>query len=612
MWKERGDDHIYTGPVWDNEWSFDNDGLVYPGNKRQDWTYPSRDDTSWEIFLRRILSDVNAIDRLQVIWSELRDNHVFDKESMENWVDSLRRQVSASARLNHIRWPYLFIKIVFNPVVWGSWDAEVDVVRDYVGDRVAWLDKKLNYKVLASKDGVYQINTPRDLVTFGKMVQEGATNIDAVLLADLDMTNYKDIFEPIGTPDNIFSGNFDGQRHTIKNLEVNGSSYVGLFSVVGGDANISNLTIDSTCKFTGPVCGSFVGAVRGGQPLTLTSCGNEGSVISTGTYAGGLVGDASDGKVNIVNCFNVGPVQATSYAGSLIGYANIANVSNSYNAGSVSCMEGVMFVNGKDVTLTNCYDTQSDDAIRISANQVVSGELCWMLNERSGTHRWRQNLEMGNSVDGYPILHNIHAIVYQGEDSYTNNSSIKDFRYYKFEITGVQSGDSVQFSEFGLLDSKYNEYKGVYVYAGSEGDFSHENWPNAADQDLYTKYCSSLNGRTYFLLDAGSEIGLYGYRIYTANDSQIFSGRNPASWALFGSNIYLDDPDDMGWILIDEQKNYAGIAATNYTPYDFYVHYHTDGIKNKVTENKSVPAAIYDLQGRRVSRLSKGRKKVMK
>ena len=619
MWKERGDDHIYMGPVWDNDLAFDNDRGVYPGNGRQDWTYTSRDDNAWEIFLRRILSDANAMDRLQVIWSELRDNGAFDKESMENWVDSLRIQVSASARLNHIRWPYLLKKIHYNPAVWGSWDAEVDVVRDYVGGRVAWLDKKLNYKVLASKDGVYQINIPHDLVVFGKMVQEGATDADAVLLADLDMTEYNGVFIPIGTPDNIYSGNFNGQQHVIKNLRVNEDSFVGLFGVVGENAAISNLTIDSTCEFTGnQYVGSFVGAVRGSQLLTLSSCGNEGSVISTGSYAGGLVGDASNGKVNIVNCYNIGPVQAASYAGSLIGYANIANVNNSYNAGSVSCMEDVMFVNGKDVTLTNCYDTQSDDAIRISDDQVVSGELCWMLNERSDTYLWRQNLDNGLPVDGYPIFHNTHAIVYQGADCYTNiYPNMKDFRYYKFEITGVQGGGWVQLSEFGLLDSGYNEYESVSVYAGSESSVSHENWPNVADHDMKTKYCSSLNGRAYFLLDAGSEIGLYGYRIYTANDSQKYTGRNPASWALYGSNIFLNGPDDMGWVLIDEQKNNADIGATNYTPYDFYIYYHTDGIQNIAIENRTVPAAIYDLQGRCVSRLGKGiyivnGKKVMK
>ena len=251
MWKERGDDHIYTGPVWDNDLALDNDGNVYPGNERQDWTYTVRCAGRWGNFVSRILSDASAMGRLQTIWAELRDKDAFNKESMENWVDSLRRQVSASARLNHIRWPYLLQKVHCNPAVWGTWDAEVDVVRNYVGGRVAWFDKKLSYDQLTMKDGVYQIGTPRDLVTFSKMVREGATDANAVLLADLDMTDYDGAYVPIGDANHIYTGNFDGQRHTIRNLRVEGSFYVGFFGVVGGNATISNLTMDATCEFSG-------------------------------------------------------------------------------------------------------------------------------------------------------------------------------------------------------------------------------------------------------------------------------------------------------------------------------------------------------------------------
>lgn len=594
MWKERGDDHIYTGPVWDNDLALDNDGSVYPGNERQDWTYTVRCAGRWGNFVSRILSDASAMGRLQTIWAELRDNDAFDKESMENWVDSLRNQVAASARLNHIRWPYLLQKVHCNPAVWGTWDAEVDVVRNYVGGRVAWFDKKLSYDQLAIKDGVYQISTPRDLVTFCKMVKEGKTDANAILLADLDMTDYNGSFMPIGDANNIYSGNFDGQHHTIRNLRVNGSFYVGFFGVAGGNATISNLKMDATCEFIGSrYVGSMVGAVRGSQPLNLVGCVNESSVTSSSTYAGGLVGGASSAIVNITNCYNVGLVEAVSNAGALIGYAYRANVSNSYNAGTVTgSSEEMGFVNSKNVTLTNCYDTQSDQVTRISVEQVMSGELCWRLNEQSGTQVWRQNLDNGRPVDAYPVPHNTHSLVFKVEDKYSNiNPDLSGLRYYKFEITDVQGGNWVQFSEIGLLDSGYNEYEDLTVYAGSESTVSHENWPNAADHDTGTKYCSALNGRAWFLLDAGSEIAIYGYRIYTANDTQSNSGRNPTSWALYGSNVYIEDPDDEGWILIDEKENNSELGATNYTPYDFYI---TNSIDNLELSQKNVVMNVGD------------------
>jgi hypothetical protein len=55
-YKERGDDHFYTGPIWDADLALENDQTTYPANERMDWTYKVRDTGNWTQFVGRVLS----------------------------------------------------------------------------------------------------------------------------------------------------------------------------------------------------------------------------------------------------------------------------------------------------------------------------------------------------------------------------------------------------------------------------------------------------------------------------------------------------------------------------------------------------------------------------
>lgn len=62
---------------------------------------------------------------------------------MNRLVDSLATLVSLSQELNFKRWPILNTPVHQNPVARGSFRAEVDAVKKYLVDRIAWMDKKL-------------------------------------------------------------------------------------------------------------------------------------------------------------------------------------------------------------------------------------------------------------------------------------------------------------------------------------------------------------------------------------------------------------------------------------------------------------------------------------
>ena len=578
MFKDRGDDHFYTGPVWDAELALENDQTTYPANNRYDWTYKVRQTGNWSQFVSRILSDPSAFARLQEMWADLRKRGAFNPEDVAADVDSLRLEVRASANLNFIRWPYLNQYISLNPDIPGSWEKEVDRVRDFVRDRVEWMDYMLNYG-LHKKNGIYQIASVEDLFTFCQLVNEnGETSAKAALLNDLDMTDYDEDFQPIGTSSNVFAGSFDGQGHTIYNLHLKGGDALGFFGHIGS-CSLSNIVFDETCKVEGD---NYVGMLAGyAHDADVTICGisNHGSVIASGNTAGALVGYGNEfSSFNVTNCYNTGAVTAQFNAAALIGpSAGKMSLVNCYNIGVVTgATEGKdLGFASNSLIIDNCWDYTSTQTNSMTPEQVDNGYLCYQLNynDNTGGNNWRQNLDNGREHDCWPVLSRKSGRVYEFDGCYTNyNAEARRYRYYNLVVSEVVGGTSgiLQFSEFDILDDTSNEVEDITIYDGPEG-FGGEGYENATDNNVLTKYCGSFRGKSYFLFDAMDDVEPYAYRIYTANDTGNCPDRNPVSWKLYGSDTQLTDPDDPDWVLLDEHKNDKTFPAANYTPVDFIV-----------------------------------------
>ncbi len=166
---------------------------------------------------------------------------------------------------------------------------------------------------------------------------------------------------PIGNATTPFTGSFDGNGHTITDLQVKASAssassyvYAGLFGYAD-NASIKNLGLlngsisgsVSSSYFYGVYAGSLVGYVN--SNTTITECYNTGSVTasSCSAYAGGLVGYVSTSGCTLTACYNTGTVSATAktsgssstyaYAGGIVAYiSNYSSVANCYNTGNIT------------------------------------------------------------------------------------------------------------------------------------------------------------------------------------------------------------------------------------------------------------------------------------
>lgn len=147
MYKQRLNDTIYTGPVWDFDLAFENDNRTYPVNDKSDYIYRSGGSCTGNMrsFVDRIvISSAEARAQMLELWDEARQQGL-DADALTAYVDSMAVRLDSSQRLNFMRWPIMNTYVHQNPRLWGSYAAEVQNVRRFIAERVAWMDRRLGY-----------------------------------------------------------------------------------------------------------------------------------------------------------------------------------------------------------------------------------------------------------------------------------------------------------------------------------------------------------------------------------------------------------------------------------------------------------------------------------
>ena len=196
----------------------------------------------------------------------------------------------------------------------------------------------------------YYIDSASDLQSFAGLVNSGNSGEGAIFM----LTNDIDLsaicgeaianWIPIGSPENPFSGTFDGGDKMITSLYIDNpdSDYQGLFGYISG-GSVADLAIE------GAITGrSYVGGITGYLDNgVIENCTNDSSVFANSTYAGGAAGYMQDSL--ITDCENNGHVHINPEgkydAGGIVGCAVLTEnagadkliLSNCRNSGNVCC-----------------------------------------------------------------------------------------------------------------------------------------------------------------------------------------------------------------------------------------------------------------------------------
>ena len=191
----------------------------------------------------------------------------------------------------------------------------------------------------------YTLYTPEELAGLAQLVNREGITFEGVTIAlgtDISLENRDGTvglrtWTPIGANANkSFQGTFDGRGHAVYDLVIRASSsYTGLFGCCQ-NAVIKDLDVYGTVESSiSAAYGAGIAAYLSGG--SITGCRFFGSVIVTGTHAGGIAAIIRDGAV-IEDCENYGSVSAASGLGGIIGLSDSGEdfVSRCVNYGSIT------------------------------------------------------------------------------------------------------------------------------------------------------------------------------------------------------------------------------------------------------------------------------------
>lgn len=299
----------------------------------------------------------------------------------------------------------------------------------------------------------------------------------------------------IGTSTVHFNGTFNGNGHTISNLNygatADGSKH-GLFGVLGEDAVVRDLIVSDATVWSDNSIVEGSGVIAKQNDGLITSCLVIDSSVQLGNWAnlGGIVG-RNNGTIS--NCGIANSHLTRRWGGSSDGNmggiteVNDGKVMNcfayncTYNNGTSN--RGALVGSGNGVQNSYYYTTSSVNSIGVKkdVSAFTSGEVTYLLNNgvTDNTQVWYQDIDNGEPIDDYPVFTAGTVYKVNREDKIYSNYLIyedcesvlsrSDLRTYQRIILGDHTlSDKSQIAYgYGLVD---NENKVITVYMASTAE----------------------------------------------------------------------------------------------------------------------------------------------
>ena len=309
----------------------------------------------------------------------------------------------------------------------------------------------------AATGEVCRISSAEDLEAFCKRVNDGESNLNAVLVKDVSRNKNYSWTSIMG-----YTGVFDGNGHTIT-LQVGGSGENNaLFGSIASGGIVQDLTVQIyswkgySSSETGSVAYSNAGTILRCHALSWLGDKNIGGIVYENESTG-LVKDCRVGKLILRN-------SSENLVGG-IAYINNGTIKNCYaydelrrwtnkdDSTSIQLPSSTAIVRTNSGTVKNCYYWQYDSETAVAGTPVTdkaafaSGEVAYKLNGEKTEldSAWRQNL-LGNkdgvAVDDLPVTDATHGRVYYDSKTASYYSLVPHL-HGEEELTAWQQTDSL-------------------------------------------------------------------------------------------------------------------------------------------------------------------------
>ena len=261
-------------------------------------------------------------------------------------------------------------------------------------------------------NGVYYIDRPEQLAYIAKIVNEGNTleGQTVLLRNDLDLSGKS--WTPIGRYNAPFSGELNGNGHSVTGLTISYNSlgylegYAGLVGYAGHTAYLHHLNVDGNILSDKFNCGLLLGGSRSGSRIKrcivtgsvtaeasiggvagtayqISQCEARNVVLTTNPNNGGAGGicynlnyyDFSDTYVS--ECVSSGTIISYCNMGGIVGAASfskhIENCFSSMVLTGKSKIGGIVYGAENSAVVENCYYTGSITSTEGKASGLIAG-----------------------------------------------------------------------------------------------------------------------------------------------------------------------------------------------------------------------------------------------
>ncbi len=140
------DQKLKMGPIWDFNIAFGNDGR----SALEGWIYQYNSSNPNDLWLvhfwwNKLLLDPNFRAKVKTRWNALRTNALQESsinQKIENWV--LYLQENGAIDRNFEKWNVIGEQLPFNSFVGASYEEEVEYVKNWIQNRVSWMDSQIS------------------------------------------------------------------------------------------------------------------------------------------------------------------------------------------------------------------------------------------------------------------------------------------------------------------------------------------------------------------------------------------------------------------------------------------------------------------------------------
>lgn len=191
---------------------------------------------------------------------------------------------------------------------------------DYKDSAAVKIQVQADFRGLGTEDSPYRLYSAED---FERVRQEPSAHF--VLMTDIDLGDFVPIKEFTGTLTS------QGERYSLTyKIDQKTVDNVGLFQTMSGNASVSNVIFKGQINGrndVGALCGKASVNARAENCINLAA-------VSGGTYVGGIIGEFAGAASGIRNCINAGTVTGSNGVGGMAGIS-IKPIEKCANLGTV-------------------------------------------------------------------------------------------------------------------------------------------------------------------------------------------------------------------------------------------------------------------------------------